>query len=98
MSDELFELPRWKNGPKICVATNLPAFETVADARNLTRTVEGDSLKESWTCSVCGMIHAEYRFRSPAGDSSGNPRSVWPQGSIKKAKALAVVEKIGRPE
>ncbi len=88
MKSELFEPARWTNGPKICLAVNLPAFDTVEQAKALTRTMEGDSLRESWTCSVCGMIHASYKFRSPAGESSGNPRPEWPQKGIMFAKTL----------
>lgn len=95
--ENLFEKPRWPGGPHLCLATNLPAFETVESAKALTRTVDGDSLKSSWTCSVCGMIHAEYTIRSPAGSSSGAGRVPCYQASTENAKKLAVQPGIEKP-
>jgi hypothetical protein len=93
----LFDPPRWPGGPRICVAANLPAFETVAEARDITRTNEGDSLKESWTCTVCGMIHATYKARPPSGATSGSGRVESELGpSMRHAMSLRVL-KLDRP-
>ena len=89
--------PRWRNGPRICIAANLPAFDTLEAAKAMTRTLEGDSLRESWTCSACGKIHAAYKFRSPAGDSSGNPRPEATQHTYLAAKQKYAVKQIERP-
>jgi hypothetical protein len=90
----LFDLPRWPGGPHICIAANLPAFETVAAAKAITSTCEKDFLKETWTCSVCGMLHADYEEHSPSGSSSGNPREKYVGPSMLAAKALALQPKL----
>lgn len=95
--ENLFEKPRWPDGPHICHATNLPAFETVEQAKAITRTCDGDALKETWTCSVCGLLHADYRIRPPAGNTSGSGRVPWPSQAIARAKKLAVQPRIERP-
>lgn len=76
----------------ICVAANLPAFESVKAAADLTRTMEGDSLKETWTCKACGMIHAGYKFRAPSGVTSGSGRKEAPQLTYLSAKKKYQVE------
>lgn len=75
MSDPLFEPARGPGGPRICHAANLPAFGSVAEARDFMRTVEGDSLEQAWECSVCGLIHARYKIRPPSGATTGAGRA-----------------------
>ena len=84
----VLEPPRWPNGPKICAITNLPAYVSLADAKKRTGTVEGDSIKDWWTCGACGLVHCEHTIRPPAGATSGSGREPCEQRSTNAAKRL----------
>lgn len=73
---EIFEpKPRFKGCPPICLATNLPAFDTRAHARAFHQAngpachVENDRL-----CKACGKWHYDSIAPSPGGESSGMSR------------------------
>lgn len=71
------EAPRWPGGPKICVASNLPAFES----RKAMKAFQFDNLSNvtrEWECDDCGCFHYEAKARAPAGSSSGNERPFDP--------------------
>lgn len=54
----LFESPRWKDGPPLCVATNLPAFDSEADLRFfLARYSPRADIERIGKCRVCGKWH-----------------------------------------
>ena len=97
MDAELFDPPRWPGGPFICIAANLPSFETAAAARNMNRTLEGDSVDETWECKACGMTHAGHKYRPPSGATSGSGRVVWPQKHYESIKVRLQVLQIERP-
>lgn len=68
--------PVWPTGPKICPATNLPAFETRAALRAF-RMANGPSVKvlREGLCGECGHWHMATSAPDPAGASSGMGRS-----------------------
>ena len=88
----IFDPPRWASGPPICIATNLPAFETAAAADAITRTVEGGRLKETWECSACHMLHASY-----SGKGSVNRNTKDSTRATDAAKLLRVPQEIEKP-
>jgi hypothetical protein len=68
--------PRWPNGPKICAAENLPAFETAKDlAAFLAKNAPSCKVVKKWQCQACGHFHAYTVAPDPAGGSSGTGRS-----------------------
>ena len=76
---------RWLGAPKICLATNLPAFETPNELhtfhdRNSPRChIE----VADEPCGACGCWHCVSTAPSPSGDSSGTGRvSVLPTGFV----------------
>jgi hypothetical protein len=78
---------RWKGGPPICPAANLPAFPTERDAAKF-REDNCPSCKvrqsfdaagkpvgiKQWLCKECGHWHYNGIAPDPAGASSGNGR------------------------
>lgn len=72
----LFKNPVWKDGPTLCGATNLPAFETEKDAREFMKNnTPRASIDLIYRCHSCGHIHVQAHGPDPAGDSSGTGRS-----------------------
>lgn len=72
----LFELPRWQNGPHICRAANLPAFETRGELDAfLKKYAPSCKVIDAFQCEVCKMFHARTLAPDPAGGSSGTGRS-----------------------
>lgn len=73
----LFEVkPRWKGAPKICIAANLPAFETEKEMATFHETnCPGGTLIKKWRCLVCNHIHVWQVCSDPAGASSGTTRT-----------------------
>lgn len=82
--ENLFEKPRWRGGPHICLAANLPAFETVRDAGRVAGSSEVSHIQETWKCSICGMIHADY--------IDANRREHYEGPAMLAAKRLRVLE------
>ena len=63
------EEPRWKGGPRICVATNMPAFETVKEAKAFNEANGHPPILASWKCAKCGCYHYwSGAPSSPTGD------------------------------
>lgn len=72
---ELFEPPRWSGGPKLCVAENLPAFETKqAMEEYIANQCPSCHILDKWKCEACGMWHMDGTAPDPAGASSGTGR------------------------
>ncbi len=70
-----FDPPRWPNGPRICPAANLPAFDSDADAAAFRASnCPGHTVVAQWTCNVCGKIHFWGVGGDPSGASSGTTR------------------------
>src|ERR1041385_2925216 len=71
----LLDPPRWRNGPPICIAVNLPAFET---PKALSAFLEANSphatIIHQWQCRECGQYHVWAYASPPAGASSGTTR------------------------
>lgn len=76
MTTSLFEeKPRWAGGPAICLAENLPAFDTQAELEEfLKRNGPSCKVHRIWQCAVCGCWHAETSAPDPTGSSSGTGR------------------------
>lgn len=77
VSAPLFEdKPRWPGAPRVCLATNMLAFETLAAWEKFHRE-NGPSCKvrRVWRCETCGRYHADTVAPDPAGGSSGTGRS-----------------------
>ncbi len=55
----LFEPPRWRNGPKICIAANLPAFDTEAELKKFFDDAPRVKVKSEYQCEVCKCWHAK---------------------------------------
>lgn len=52
--------PRWPGGPEICVATNLPAFETEKVLKGwMELNAPECKIERTGKCGECGMWHAE---------------------------------------
>jgi len=68
---ENLDAPRWPGGPAICKATNLPAFETVKDAKAFVDMFPGYIVESFLECEACGGIHVHGHDRGPSGGSSG---------------------------
>lgn len=83
-----FDPPRWPGGPFICIAANLPSFETVAAAKKVSVTMAGDNLAATWTCQACGLLHAEYH--------DANRKEHWTGPGMLAARRFKVLE-IERP-
>lgn len=50
---------RWAQAPPICIAENLPAFNSRADLHKfLDRYAPRATVKRIWQCSSCHLIHA----------------------------------------
>lgn len=73
MNNEMLELPRWKNGPPICLEANLPAFPTWDDAKKFMEAHCGSDVV-NWRCKVCGGWHYWANAKPPSGTSSGSSR------------------------
>lgn len=76
MSATLIHNPVWRNGPKVCSFTMLPAFETQAALRAFHKA-NGPSVKvlREGKCRECGHWHMATQAADPAGGSSGVGRS-----------------------
>lgn len=74
---QLFETkPRWLGAPKICIAANLPAFDSPADWEKFhAANSPGNSVKRMWQCEACGKWHVWTVACDPSGASSGTGRS-----------------------
>lgn len=58
MSEKVFDPPRWRGGPTICITANLPAFETEkALAQFHEANGPGTSIHEQWKCEACDCWH-----------------------------------------
>lgn len=75
------EPPRWRNGPPICPAENLPAFPSQAAAVEFNsgpaRTnpnFEPYRIKRLWKCDSCDQWHFIAKMRPPSGGSSGSSK------------------------
>jgi hypothetical protein len=66
---------RWPGAPPICLAENLPAFDTREAAMEFhERNAPGGRVTRIGICSVCGSWHYVSKPRPPSGDSSGSSR------------------------
>jgi len=84
-----FDPPRWLNGPRICVAANLPAFATPAEMDAFkTANSPGTLVVARWRCKACGDFHYWGTGGDPAGGSSGTTRTSKHIAEV-KAKFLA---------
>jgi hypothetical protein len=59
MNAAALEPPRWKNGPPICTAVNLPAFETEKALHDFHGQHTCTTVKAKWHCAACGRWHAK---------------------------------------
>lgn len=76
MNNSRFEPARWKGGPLICKAENLPAFETPSDLLAFHASdCPSCNIVEQWQCKACGWWHFDAMAPDPAGSSSGTGRS-----------------------
>lgn len=68
--------PRWRGGPEICTAANLPAFKTREEMKAF-HAKNGPSCKvlREFECRECGHWHMTTVAPDPAGSSSGVGRS-----------------------
>lgn len=75
MNPDSFYPPRWRGGPSIRPATNLPAFEEPFDL-DAFLLANGPSCKviRKFLCEHCDCWHAETKAPDPAGNSSGTGR------------------------
>jgi hypothetical protein len=72
----ILDPPRWKNGPCICTATNLPVHETRNQAMAFLKSIAmEDRLVRLWECPHCDCWHHECKSVDPSGGSSGTGRS-----------------------
>lgn len=72
----MFDNARWPNGPKICIATNLPAFETPEALESFRETnAPGGQIIARWQCTACGLWHYWGSGHDPAGGSSATTRT-----------------------
>lgn len=77
--------PRWKNGPPICEAANLPAFESKQAMNAFRSNLSGGIVIEEWQCTVCGQWHYwGVGAGDPAGASSGTTRSARHIDSVRE--------------
>lgn len=68
--------PRWKDGPPICTAENLPAFESKSAISAYHATnCPSVQITEQWQCKGCGLWHFDGTGPDPAGSTSGTTRS-----------------------
>lgn len=69
--------PRWKGGPKICPAVNLPAFDSPqAIADFIAKNCPGATLTDQYQCIRCDKWHFEATMRPPSGATSGTGRKL----------------------
>lgn len=61
----LFESkPRWDGAPKICLATNLPAFKDAKELEEYRRKrCPSSSVAHTFTCRTCGLIHVVWNSK-----------------------------------
>lgn len=66
---------RWQQCPPICIAENLPAFNS-PEALNkfLDTCAPRVKIKRIWQCDACKLFHATTSAPSPSGASSGTER------------------------
>ena len=57
MTKCLFEPPRWRGGPPICLEANLPAFATWDEARKFILSLNGKGDVVRWRCEFCNCFH-----------------------------------------
>lgn len=58
MISEMFDAPRWKGGPRICVTANLPSFPSKSDAEAYHEKYgSGRSIIRIGKCKTCGHWH-----------------------------------------
>lgn len=75
LSQVVFEAPRWPGGPRICSASNLPAFDSEAACLVFHEAnAPGTHTGKPYQCARCGLWHYESTARGPAGESSGQSR------------------------
>lgn len=75
MNPENLLPPRWRSGPVICSATNLPAFETEEAVQAFYDSMPGLTLDKIDACDHCGGYHGRGHIRAPSGESSGTGRN-----------------------
>jgi hypothetical protein len=84
---------RWKGGPPICPAANLPAFPTERDAAKFREdNCPSCKVRRQWSCDQCGHWHYDGTAPDPAGASSGNGRgdSGAPPGFVPFRRSASV--------
>ena len=75
MHAKLIKNPSWMDGPWICDAVRLPAFETFAEAMAFHEANNpSGQITEIFQCPHCDWWHYHGRVPSPSGDSSGSSR------------------------
>lgn len=71
----VFDPPRWPDGPRICTVANLPSFaddQSVSDFRD--KNCPSHTIIAKWRCKVCRGIHFWSVGGDPSGASSGTTR------------------------
>lgn len=69
--------PRFRDAPPLCIAANLPSFESIDQANAWWRSWSGEPpqrVKRVWRCEHCLGVHVWTRARGPSGSSSGTER------------------------
>lgn len=75
MSDVL-EPARWPGGPKICPATNLPAFPTMKDLKRFFDGLPAVTVDRTGLCTVCQHYHAEAHHRDDSEAGLMSPETL----------------------
>lgn len=74
--NEMLSRPVWRNGPMICVQTNLPAYPTQKDLRAAhERFSPSVTIFKEFECPACRHWHNIGTGPDPGGQSSGTGRT-----------------------
>lgn len=67
--------PRWRGGPEVCPAENLPAFpDASAAGKFLSGSCPGYSAYRTWDCPKCGRTHVLARKGGDDAVAEAGPR------------------------
>lgn len=90
--------PVWKNGPKICKASMLPAFATPKErAEFLGFQGNGPVTVAEFQCEVCDQYHADHVAAPPGWSSASGTNRQTTKGTKEKNLEKKRTEKFWKP-
>ena len=84
--NQLFDLPRWKDGPHICCYENLPAFPTLKTLNDFHEDCKSVTVTAKWKCPVCNEWHSKMGGMNRQSASGSQTDLVLPPYKVQAEK------------